>query len=110
MDLSVSSSAWGLGRAAVYDCGTLWTFLLPFFFFFFFFFFVHLNVCLDYILIRFKYGYVESKPSSLGQISFKPCMKLKDHNYALIFLLLHQNVCPDYILVIFENGLCVVKN
>ena len=30
--LSVSSSSWGLGRAAVCDCGTPWTFLLPFFF------------------------------------------------------------------------------
>ena len=30
LDLSVSSSSWGLGRAAVYDCGTPWTFLLPF--------------------------------------------------------------------------------
>ena len=30
-DLSVSSSSWCLGRAAVCDCGTLWTFLLPFF-------------------------------------------------------------------------------
>ena len=29
LDLSVSS--WGLGRAAVCDCGTPWTFLLPFF-------------------------------------------------------------------------------
>ena len=26
-----SSSSWGLGRAAVCDCGTPWTFLLPFF-------------------------------------------------------------------------------
>ena len=26
----VSSSSWGLGRAAVCDCGTPWTFLLPF--------------------------------------------------------------------------------
>ena len=25
-----SSSSWGLGRAAVCDCGTPWTFLLPF--------------------------------------------------------------------------------
>ena len=32
LDLSVSSSSWGLGRAAVCDCGTPWTFLLPFFF------------------------------------------------------------------------------
>ena len=31
MCLSVSSSSWGLGRAAVCDCGTPWTFLLPFF-------------------------------------------------------------------------------
>ena len=30
MDLSVSSSSSGLGRAAVCDCGTPWTFLLPF--------------------------------------------------------------------------------
>ena len=30
MDLSVSSSTWGLGRAAFCDCGTHWTFLLPF--------------------------------------------------------------------------------
>ena len=29
--MSASSSSWGLGRAAVYDCGTPWTFLLPFF-------------------------------------------------------------------------------
>ena len=28
--LSVSSSSWCLGRAAVCDCGTPWTFLLPF--------------------------------------------------------------------------------
>ena len=28
--MSVSSSSWGLGRAAVCDCGTPWTFLLPF--------------------------------------------------------------------------------
>ena len=31
LDLSVSSSSWGLGRAAGCDCGTPWTFLLPFF-------------------------------------------------------------------------------
>ena len=31
LDLSVSSSSWGLGRAAVCDCGTALTFLLPFF-------------------------------------------------------------------------------
>ena len=37
LDLSVSSSSWCQGRAAVCDCGTPWTFLLPFFFFFFFF-------------------------------------------------------------------------
>ena len=33
LDLSVSSSSWGLGRAAFCDCGTPWTFLLPFFFY-----------------------------------------------------------------------------
>ena len=38
MDLSVSSSSWCLGRAAVCDCDTPWTFLLPLFFFFFFFY------------------------------------------------------------------------
>ena len=32
LDLSVCSSSWGLGRAAVCDCGTPWTFLLLFFF------------------------------------------------------------------------------
>ena len=31
LDLSVSASSWGLGRAAVCDCGTPWTFLLLFF-------------------------------------------------------------------------------
>ena len=31
LDLSVSSSSWGLGRAAVCVCGTPWTFLLLFF-------------------------------------------------------------------------------
>ena len=30
MDLSVFSSSWCLERAAVCDCGTPWTFLLPF--------------------------------------------------------------------------------
>ena len=30
--LSVSSSSWCLGLAAACDCGTPWTFLLPFFF------------------------------------------------------------------------------
>ena len=29
--LSVSSFSWCLGRAAACDCGTPWTFLLPFF-------------------------------------------------------------------------------
>ena len=29
LDLSVSSSSWGLGRAVICDCGTPWTFLLP---------------------------------------------------------------------------------
>ena len=33
LDLLISSSLWCLGRAAVCDCGTPWTFLLPFFFF-----------------------------------------------------------------------------
>ena len=32
LDLSVSSSSWSLGWAAFCDCGTPWTFLLPFFF------------------------------------------------------------------------------
>ena len=32
LDLSVSSSSLGLGSAAVCDCGTPWTFLLPLFF------------------------------------------------------------------------------
>ena len=31
LDLSVSSSSWCLGMAAACDCGTPWTFLLPFF-------------------------------------------------------------------------------
>ena len=31
LDLSVFSSSWCLGRAAASDCGTPWTFLLPFF-------------------------------------------------------------------------------
>ena len=31
VDLSVSSSSWGLGMAAVCDCGTPWTFFLHFF-------------------------------------------------------------------------------
>ena len=30
LDLSVSSSSWCLERAAVCDCATPWTFLLPF--------------------------------------------------------------------------------
>ena len=32
LDLSVSSCSWGLGRAAVCDCGTPWAFLLLFFY------------------------------------------------------------------------------
>ena len=35
LDLSVSSSSWCLGRAAVCDCVTPWTFLLPFFYYLF---------------------------------------------------------------------------
>ena len=31
LDLSVLSSSWCLGRAAICDCVTPWTFLLPFF-------------------------------------------------------------------------------
>ena len=31
LDLSVPFSFWCLGRAAIYDCGTPWTLLLPFF-------------------------------------------------------------------------------
>ena len=34
LDLSISSSSWCQRRAAVCDCGTPWTFLLPFFCFF----------------------------------------------------------------------------
>ena len=30
LDLPISSSSWGLGRAAVCDCGTPWTLHLPF--------------------------------------------------------------------------------
>ena len=33
---SALTPSWGLGRAAVCDCGTPWTFLLPIFFFFFY--------------------------------------------------------------------------
>ena len=52
--LSVFSSSWGLGRAAVCDCGTPWTFLLPFFVFFVFFF----KESLDFfvILINNRFG------------------------------------------------------
>ena len=32
--LSISSSSWCLGRAAICDCGIPWTFLLPFFIFY----------------------------------------------------------------------------
>ena len=65
LDLSVSSFSWCLGRAAVCDCGTPWTFLLPFFhkgsnvqyqssnhlhsFFFFFFFFFFFTILLTKI-------------------------------------------------------------
>ena len=35
--VSVSSSSWCLGRAAVCDCGTPWTFLLPFIYLYFFY-------------------------------------------------------------------------
>ena len=31
LDLSLSSSSWGLGKVAVCDFGTPWTFPLPFF-------------------------------------------------------------------------------
>ena len=30
VDLECMETSWGLGRAAVCDCGTPWTFLLPF--------------------------------------------------------------------------------
>ena len=47
--LSVSSSSWRLRRAAIYDCVTPWTFLLPFFIslalcYFFLVFFSHFSI------------------------------------------------------------------
>ena len=48
--LSVSSSFWCLGRAAACDCGTLWTFLLPFFT-------ISVIICLCmYVLVNFFYS------------------------------------------------------
>ena len=44
LDLSVSSSSLCLGRAAVCDCGTPWTFLLPFVFFL-------IHYCILYIVL-----------------------------------------------------------
>ena len=46
LNLSVSSSSWGLGRAAVCDCGTPWTFLLPFLLYSEQFYFVYPTNCL----------------------------------------------------------------
>ena len=55
------------GRAAVCDCGTPWTFLLPFFFFFFFFFF---NSCIlqkvvalqsERVFVYIKFGFCSYK-------------------------------------------------
>ena len=43
--LSVSSSSWCLRRAAACDCGTPWTFLLPFFV---------IKIALHYTIV--KYG------------------------------------------------------
>ena len=49
LDLSVSSSSWGLGRAAVCDCGTPWTFLLPFILFPFCTVCLRRNLCISHI-------------------------------------------------------------
>ena len=46
--LSVSSSSWCLGGAAVCDCGTPWTFLLPFYT-------THLPVLVDHVYLNLMY-------------------------------------------------------
>ena len=48
-----SSSSCCLGRVAVCDCGTPWTFLLPFFFFFFFYL-VTIDKCKNKMKVKFS--------------------------------------------------------
>ena len=62
------------------------------------------SLCLDDILVKFKYGsYQIKKTGSLGQIVLKPCSPSRGHSFASIFMKLYQNVCLDNILVKFDH-------
>ena len=63
------------------------------------------SLCLDDILVKFKYGSCRIKKSgSLGQIVLKPCSPSRGHSFASIFMKLYQNVCLDNISVKFDHG------
>ena len=61
--LSVSSSFWCLGRAATCDCGTPWTFLLPFYTLFFLF--LIKNIDCGYLLEPPRRGGSNECPQSI---------------------------------------------
>ena len=86
LGLSVSSSSWCLGRAAVCDCGTPWTFLLPFLSF------LNLNIVYYYFLWLFCFVLLIKEKSNVckelqlkGQTITKTCLynsdTLKPHFY-----------------------------
>ena len=50
-----------------------------------------------------KMGYVGSKNRSLGQISEKPCVRTRGHNFCLIIMKHGQNVCLHEISHEFTN-------
>ena len=80
LDLSVSSSSWSLGRAAVCDCGTPWTFLLPFFLFSLYIYIENFKNLLvrnhwtDFNIILQKYSFGDPLPRL-----FKPFVFVKKH-------------------------------
>ena len=56
-----------------------------------------------------KFGHVESKTRSLGQILEKPCVRSRGHIISPILKKLGQNVCLDKISDEFKIGSCGVK-
>ena len=97
--LSVSSSSWGLGRAAVCDCGTPWTFLLPFFFFYtkrnYFYYIKHKTInhfLVMNIIITYFFYFNLFKTLSLFVFSFPSLLLLgQSQLLAYIYFLMIKN-------------------
>ena len=54
--------------------------------------------------MNLKIGQVRSKTRSIHQISEKPCVHSRDHNFSPIIMNLGKNVCLDEISDELKNG------